>query len=741
MRRFSTVMDTAKAAWEWLRQPTNLAAALFALIPIYLVIVYMDTYGRNVPTNDHWLFGLDIATATKNGTLSLEVILRDFAGHRIFFTGAQHALFTALTDWNVRAEMWVNLPLAMGEFLVLVLIFRRIYPHLTAWVLVPFSMVIFSLYQYLNWLNSFYTIWHFVPLFFLLGLYSLLRLEIGWRPVILAIVFSFCATFSLGPGVVTWVTVLMAMLLLGYRRPLHYGSVIVALLGTLYLYTREVQVQVASEGNEGFSSLQIKPFDQMSHFFLSFIGNPFTAEFDDILALRIAIIGIVLFAVNILFLWRWEKQSLAQLTPWLTMAAFAFGVAALITLTRYRDFRWLVALEQRYTVISSYFWLALIATIVAVIWAMRRDDRQKSWQQGLMVANLLVGVVLVGLYCRANIWNLQATASRFDFQVGDKPTTENEETCLQNYPLRRDDTCIQQFSNQLGNATPEKIYQVAAYGLTIFANDEAVNILPESYEPGSPIILDTPSRWLNLYVRDWLLDGVPAGDFFHIAPPEETVPTDTFPTPLGEHVYTYGDPAMQTDLGAFITDARQIWLISTSETAVQASEIEDDLWREGYIPLFIPIKGDRFKDADFEILRFLPAPEETRNWLTFANNIHLKAWEVREGMTFTACDTLTVESWWAVDETPDFNYSATLFLTNAVGDVLASAEGQLADVEMGVWVPDLLFFDSRSLTIPCDLGAGVYELRWRVYNYETLDELLVDADGGTRARLTQIDVK
>ena len=733
----------------WLRDPLNLLPTLLALVPIYFVILYMQAYGRNVPINDQWLYSFRIASATANGDLSLGLILRDFAGHRIFFTGALTAILTALTDWNALYEMYFNLVLAVGEFIVLIALFRRRYPQLTGFILVPFSLLTFSLYQYLNWLSGFYTIWHFVVLFFLLALYTLDRFKPGWPPLIAAAFFSLCATFSLGPGIVTWAAIGLALVFYGYRHWSYYAAWIGGTLLTVYVYTREVQVGVAEEGEiGGFASLKLDDPIGIVEFTLAFLGNPFTTVFDPILARRFAVVGLVIFAVNLAFLWS-QRRRILDIAPWLTMGLYAGGVAVLTAITRYRPEYPINALEQRYTIISHQMWLAIIAMTVIGAWQIRRQTVRKDWQQWLVVVNLVVVAVMAGLYFRSNVWNLQATASRYNHPIGYEfgLFELREENCLTNFPLTHDPSCLREdLVVQLGNAQEEQIYFLAAHRLTAFAEQEPINALPPAYNPGSPVLIDTPSRWLNVYIRDWMLPDVPEDDLFHIAPPEAEYFTADLPHPLGENLISFDAPDYDARVADFIGEADEIWAIFTPETADHEAFTEAFLAERGYTPLFMPFVARRYESAALKMVRYQRAPSQTEDLFVFDDTISLQAWDVISGEAVAACDTLVLESWWMTSTVPDANYSATLILADADGEKIVNADGGLAGIEMMVWEPDLLYSDTRSLMVPCELAPGEYELQLGIYNLESFADLPIT--GGTqaepdttRALLTTITVK
>ena len=743
MQKFKTSFD---GFLNWLREPLHLLIILLTLLPLYVVIVYISNYARPVPVNDQWLQSLEVASAVQNGNFSFNLITREYYGHRLIFTNAIIAFLAETTSWNVMIEIYIMLMLAVLRFVVIVMIFRTCAPQLTAVVLIPFSLLIFSAYHYLVWLSGIYSVWHFASLFSMGVVLILMVYPVGWRALTGAAFLAFCATFSMGAGTVTFPILTITLWMFGYRHWKYYAFWIALMVFALGLYYSGSSITVGEESStESFSGVGFEHLDVMPRFMLAFIGNPFTFDLDMDLPVDIGRIGIVLFVVNIAYLW-WRQRDWKLIAPWMTLAGFASSIALSVFLTRYIETRFIYAIEQRYATVSTGFWLAYVAVLVLTLREIQQR-KERFFPGILMPLNVVFAVLLVALYLQANIWNWQVTARRYDHAVGYDFAEYNEETCIRDFPLYRNTTCKERFASAIGTATDETIYQLAVYHLTIFDREKPHFVLPDSYHKGSPIVIDSPSRWLNAYVREWMLDGVNEANLFHVTPPVENIPIDDLRNPLTPVFDNWNESTFET-LAAVTENAEQVWYIYTPETESHKADVTAFFENRGYVALYIPISDERYQDSRFVVMRYLLAPEETEDLFRFGEsngeNITLQAVSLAGENRVSPCETITVQSWWKAYDAPDQNYSATLILVNSDGKQINQKDGGLAGIEMLIWVPDLLYSDERDITVPCDAPPGDYILQFGIYDFTTLESLSVtDSAGeniGTRAPVMTITV-
>ncbi|MBZ0309010.1 MAG: hypothetical protein K8I82_23295, partial [Anaerolineae bacterium] len=330
-----------------MRNERQLIFLFLSLIPIYLVYIYIDTYGKNFPTNDQWLDPINIAVAAQDGSLTLDDITRVYYGHRAVFTNAFTALLSYTTNWQVKYELYLSFVLAIGRLVLAVLIFRALWPEGTHWILLPFSMLIFSAYQYLVWLSGIYSVWHFVSFFSLAAVWVLVQFPVGWRPLLAVALLAICATFSQGSGVVTFPILMITLWMFGYRKWTFYAFWIGVMAMTLSLYFYNSDIGVGGETSDTAANINLKAPWVLLKFVFAFLGNPFTYHLDTELPMYIGLFGVILLVGNMGVLW-WQEKNWKLIAPWLTLAGYASSIAITVYLTRYREDRFIYAIEQRY---------------------------------------------------------------------------------------------------------------------------------------------------------------------------------------------------------------------------------------------------------------------------------------------------------------------------------------------------------------------------------------------------------
>jgi len=716
-------------------RPLNLFVVLMSSIPLFFVVLYMQSYGRNVPYSDQWHFSSEIAVAAQNGTLSFEQLFRQYNDHRIVFTNVSTAISSLLTNWNTKIEMWLNLVIAFAYFSLLLRMFYHQAPQAFMAALIPISAIVFSLNQQYNWLLGHHTGWHYVVLFTFAAIYLILYTPLSWRSLFAAALMCTFATFSFGSGAISWFLGLGLLWMRPYRNIPQYIFWVFATTICISLYAGE------SSSSANAPSIQyLNPIDLIS-FAVALLGNAVT-WFDLTAAYVVGTLGILIFSMNLFYLWL-PKHDWRIIAPWLGVGGFGMGASLGIALARYNENIQEMALTNRFVGAALPFWFAVVAVMVIVIYALW-NHHETAYKKYLLYSNIFFAVLLTFSYLRASAFTLQTAneSFRYNHRLAWNSEHKFEEDCMLLFPVMRDLDCFEAITGWIdGGNIDEHTYRLAAYKLAIFHKQPSTQII-ERLDDDDRILIDSPSRWLNVYIRDWMLADVNDEQLFHIAPSETALLTDLLPHPLGRNrVETLDDRAL-VEISDFIEGRSTIWYLFTPETAEHEAMISEAL--TDYYPTVTLIE-DPVYQSSFTLIRFEQEPKEISIKYRFGNDITLQAWNIT-AERLEPCSEVTVGSWWLSESIPDLNYSATLALVDIEGNKVAQADGQLANIPMQLWQAQQFFFDERNIAIPCELLPGEYHLEYGIYNYETLEELPVDSlqpdlvAKATRAPLLKIDI-
>ncbi|MFP4323561.1 MAG: hypothetical protein ACLFTK_14000 [Anaerolineales bacterium] len=702
-----------------LARPGLLLAIGLACLPVYSVFVYIDTYGIQLPVGDQWLSNtengtLDIVFHAANGTLELRQLTNYLVGHRLVFTQASTAVATILTDWNPRAELWLSFVLAIGRLVLLYLIFHALYPELSPIALVPFAFLVFSAYQYLLWLSGIYSVWHFASFFSLLAIWFLTAFPVGWPTLILATLATVGAAFSQGFGALTFVILFITLWMFGYRHLKYYAFWVMAAAIVLAVYFSEAQVQEAGTFDPDDNLYQtilnfnnLVQFPLVFRFMFAFLGNIFAYDLDMETPIPLGFLALALVLVNLGYIF-YHRRNWRELAPWVTLLGMGSSLGVVVLVSRYSEGQFIFAIEQRYTLGASNFWLALAALLVVAV-SMAWPKRRYTAHSMVLLCNMVLALVFAGGYLHANIWNWQQTAFRYGSDIGN-PFFEIEQ-CLLRYPLYRDAECYNT-SVPVFNAEEDDIYRLAYYGLAIYRHQAKTFVLPEAYQPDDRVLLDTPNPWMNAYLREWYLAGIDDAQLFHVAPPAEKHAIHTLAEPLTNLVPSYGGDTAQ-QLARFLGEAQTMWYIRTPETQPNEPAMNAILQDLGYLPTVYPLGAVPY-NAELVFVRY----EQPRGLLDdpqpLDETFRLEGWHLTHEQPAAACGITTLQTWWAASQTPAAQMGLRWDMRDAQGEVIWRDERGLTPVPSVFWQPDTLYLDERAVTIPC-AGAADWEHALSIY--------------------------
>jgi hypothetical protein len=188
---------------------------LLALIPLLSVGLYVTFLGLNIPFLDQWGF-VSILMKKYQGTLTFADLFSRHNEHRPLFPRLIWLGLSEMTRYNVKAELWLNLLIALVTFVIFVYYSIRIWkrPGIEVPVLlIPLlSLLVFNLGQRESWLQGFQTVMYLGMACVVTGMF-LLAERSGTLSFLSAMILGIVATYSMANGLLYWFVGLAILLL------------------------------------------------------------------------------------------------------------------------------------------------------------------------------------------------------------------------------------------------------------------------------------------------------------------------------------------------------------------------------------------------------------------------------------------------------------------------------------------------------------------------------------------------
>jgi len=673
--------------------PLRPALILIGMMPLVALIAFMLAYGKSeYPFGDTNVTSVITALKTADGTLSAQNLLDIHYGHRMIFSRGITALATLLTDWDTRIEVWSNVILGVLNWLILIAIFHRYHPQKTAWFMLPAGIFILTTDQAINWLAGVHNVWHFALFFSLLAVLSLTYSTKKWRSVILAVLFGYCATFSMAAGLVVWGVIMIALISLNYRNWRHYLFVLLAGGIAVGLYFSNTGM------GGGFASPEygrVLPPDPLTFitFGLIWVARPIINNQQEFLAPFIGGLAMLILLVNLALYYQRHKH-LNGIAVWLPIIAYSFGNGVLLGVSRYYYFGMTIAQTERYLHPALPFWAGLFAVCLINI-------QPKRILAGINIVFML-GMIVIHTITLSREW----AYLEFDLPVDG---VQIQGDCLSRFPISQYAACwdASKHSPNIAN-----MQLAAAWRLAGYARIPQTMIL--SPYTGDKIVINTETVWQGVHIRDFLLDGSNHDDVLHIATDGQQVIFDAeisqIPSPPQHALFGFS-PENEAHITRFIGADDAFWYITRPQLYADETLWEYRAWAEDN---FAP--ASRMVTDDNVIITRYIRPFETSDMATFGDDIHLVGYQFVGDTDFEACDTITLQTAWMTDNIQNQHIQLSLALTdNPITRAVTNTDSALSPIPVQFWDVDKAYYDERHLTIPCDLPSGNYLLTLTVY--------------------------
>lgn len=261
---------------------------------------------------------------------------------------------------------------------------------------------------------------------------------------------------------------------------------------------------------------------------------------------------------------------------------------------------------------------------------------------------------------------------------------------------------------------------------------EIAAFMAETYQPGSRIVIAMPLVWQHVpvayAVRTRLPHPVPNADLLHLMHDGQDSALHFMPDPPVNVIFD-DSPASLSHLDTFVGSAEQVWYITVSNDIGHALL---ERLSEHYLTFRSAnwtAEQDRYPYHYIAELRRIP--ENLSDQFVFGDLFALQSWTLTGSVEVQPCQTVTVESWWKAYDIPSDNYSLTLVLADSSGMGKARTDSEPANILTGLWQPNQLYLDVRTIAVPCAAPPGEYPLLTGLYDPDTQQQLPLRLADGT----------
>ena len=330
------------------------------LAPFLYIEVAIVFNAVNLPYQDSWSLVPVFQAIHHNEILRAFTLLwHQHNEHRVFFPNLVSVLVALITKWNQPLEMVLDALIALMYFIILSWFINKATANriIKLIAMAITSLIIFSPIQWENWLWGWQIEWFMC---ILLGIASLTLLDYRIKFIsknksyALAALLCFIASFSLGNGLVFWITGLISLVINKHSPKKVYlwiSGFVLSLSLYLYNYT------FLSGGNLHQNIISYLEF------FLGYIGAPFSSQH----AGMAITLGLIILSISGLLLYKAIKidgLSLRLFTIPIGLIVFVIISDVLTAHARLGIFGINGALASRYTSVSLLYIVAILLILI-----------------------------------------------------------------------------------------------------------------------------------------------------------------------------------------------------------------------------------------------------------------------------------------------------------------------------------------------------------------------------------------
>lgn len=398
--------DKILPLWKWVGIPVFVIG--LSLLALWFVFTYTTTYPLAI---DEWLHFVPRNLAFRAHTLSFSQALSmtsefgDAPPSLNFYGWLVTLPNVILFDWNLQIDSLTNCVLIVVNILLTLYLFASTRSSFLIYLIVPVTALMLAIQQRWNLLVSIHNGIHLQLLFALLTFVLISRQPCRVRNILLAAIMALAGTFAYLIGWLTWIIVLPALWLLGYRQKSVY---LIWLIGTGLAAFILISIPGFSigEGHYAISTEVTGGSLLITYvlFFVTWIGAVFNGgpASNVLISMLMGMLGLLVFISNIIILWR-RREDRDYLVVCIMVGAYSLALGGLTTLARSSELgvRW--AMTHHYISFSVLFWISVGAVITLMFH--RVDWHRRSFLTFLNLFVILMGVLFYfyGVYSTIKI--------------------------------------------------------------------------------------------------------------------------------------------------------------------------------------------------------------------------------------------------------------------------------------------------------------------------------------------------
>lgn len=338
------------------------------LLPPLLIFLFIKFYSINVPYLDQWDGFVNLLPSLNAGKLSIFDLWNQHNEHRIIFPKLIMIFLAHFSHYNVIWEQYFSLIIQCLTFFILLNLLNISFSfssnHLKIFLLIMFSIFLFSMVQYENWS------WGIQLLVFLnicaviFSTYAFFKWPDSWIGIIFTAIGAIVAAYSFANGIIIFGIIFYYLLF--NKKNTKTSFIIFWLIISLIICLSYFYKYEKPDYHPSLLSFIEHPL-HFIFFIMAYIGSPLGIYFGLKGAVLFGFLGISIFIILLFlkFKFRHADNSLNISNPFFMPFIYVI-LTAIVTGIGRSGFGASQALYSRYTSFSVLFWIVLLT--IAVSW-------------------------------------------------------------------------------------------------------------------------------------------------------------------------------------------------------------------------------------------------------------------------------------------------------------------------------------------------------------------------------------